>query len=131
MPAKVVDSSAVAALLFGEPSAPTVAERFRGGILIAPALLMYELANVCLKKIRAHPEGREAFLMSFEVWKDMGIDLVAVDFTGVLPLAEQLGLSGYDASYLWLAHRLDAELVTLDRQLERAAALLQQRTPPP
>jgi len=33
-------------------------------------------------------------------------------------------LTGYDASYLWLAQRLNAELVTLDRDLARAAALL-------
>ena len=32
------------------------------------------------------------------------------------------GLAGYDASYLWLALRLGAKLVTLDRQLARAFA---------
>jgi len=31
----------------------------------------------------------------------------------ILMLAEQFRLTGYDASYLWLAQRLNAELVTL------------------
>jgi predicted nucleic acid-binding protein len=39
-------------------------------------------------------------------------------------LAEHFGLTTYDASYLWLARELDAELVTLDRQLAHAAAML-------
>jgi predicted nucleic acid-binding protein len=39
-------------------------------------------------------------------------------------------LTGYDASYLWLAQRLDAELVTLDRPLGRAAAALGLGEPP-
>ena len=60
MAVKVVDASAVAALLFGEPEADAV--------------------------------------------------------------AAATGLTSYDASYLWVARRLGAELVTLDRQLEKAAA---------
>jgi len=35
-------------------------------------------------------------------------------------LAERMKLSLYDASYLWLAHALGAELVTLDDRLARA-----------
>ena len=35
-------------------------------------------------------------------------------------LAEQTKLTLYDASYLWLASALDAELVTLDDKLARA-----------
>jgi predicted nucleic acid-binding protein len=41
----------------------------------------------------------------------------------VLELAESTGLTAYDASYLWLARELSAELVTLDGQLAKAAAL--------
>ncbi len=39
-----------------------------------------------------------------------------------LDLATETGLTAYDASYLWLARQLGAELVTLDQQLARAAA---------
>ena len=40
----------------------------------------------------------------------------------LLGLAERIGLTAYDASYLWLARRTGAELVTLDRRLAAAAA---------
>jgi uncharacterized protein with PIN domain len=43
MAVKVVDASALAALLFGEPEA----ERLGNARLAAPALLGFELANVC------------------------------------------------------------------------------------
>ena len=50
----------------------------------------------------------------------MAIDILAVDHRNALVLAEQTGLTAYDASYLWLAEALDAELVTLDRALAAA-----------
>jgi predicted nucleic acid-binding protein len=37
-----------------------------------------------------------------------------------LELAAATGLTAYDASYLWLARRLGADLVTLDKQLAKA-----------
>ena len=60
------------------------------------------------------------------------IKTVGVDPADTLEVAEQFRLSGYDASYLWLARHLDAELVTLDRRLAEAAVALRQaaRKPP-
>ena len=37
-------------------------------------------------------------------------------------LADALGMSSYDAPYLWLSRKLAAELVTLDRRLQTAGA---------
>ena len=44
---------------------------------------------------------------------------LAVDHDAVLALAVTTGLTVYDASYLWLARTLDAELVTLDQKLAK------------
>jgi uncharacterized protein with PIN domain len=65
MAVKVVDASALAALLFGEPEAEAVAARLDGARLVAPSLLGFELANVCLIKTRRHPEQREALTAAF------------------------------------------------------------------
>lgn len=48
------------------------------------------------------------------------VETVTVDYYGVLALAEATGLTAYDASYLWIARGLGAELVTLDRKLAAA-----------
>ena len=122
MPARVVDASALGALLFGEPDGAAVAERLRGGRMIAPALLPFEVANVCLKKMRRHPDQRDALMAAFGMLDRMEVGLVEVDHGGALVLAERSGLTAYDASYLWLARRMSIDLVTLDRQLEAALA---------
>jgi predicted nucleic acid-binding protein len=121
MAAKVVDASAVGALLFGEPESASVAERLSEADLIAPALLPFEVANLCLKKIRRHPDQRDALMTAFGLLERMAIEVVEVEHGETLALAEGTGLTGHDASYLWLARRLGSELVTLDRQLASEA----------
>jgi predicted nucleic acid-binding protein len=122
MPVKVVDASALAALLFGEPEAEAVAEQLGDARLVAPALLDFELANVCLIKARRHPEQRPVLTAAFQLRGRLAVNAVAVDHDGALELAAATGLTAYDASYLWLARRLGAELVTLDKQLAKAEA---------
>jgi predicted nucleic acid-binding protein len=121
MPVKVVDASAIGALVFGEPAAEEVAARLSGATLAAPALLPFELANIAVKKLRLHPEQRAALLAAHAFSLRLSIETVAVDSTAVLRVAEETGLTAYDASYLWLARELHAELVTLDAALGLAA----------
>lgn len=122
MAVKVVDASALAALLFGEPEAEAVAERLGDARLVAPALLGFELANVCLIKSRRHPEQQPALVAAFRLRDRLRVEQVAVDHDATVELAAATGLTAYDASYLWLSRQLGAELVTLDRQLARVAA---------
>ncbi|HEY1926812.1 MAG TPA: type II toxin-antitoxin system VapC family toxin [Caulobacteraceae bacterium] len=117
-----MDASALAALLFGEPEAEAVAARLEDGRLTAPALLHFELANVCLTKIRRQPAAREALRAALSLMDRLNVETVAIDHTASLDLAEATGLTAYDASYLWLSRALDAELVTLDRRLAAASA---------
>ena len=120
MAVKVVDASALAARLFGEPEADAVAARLHGSELVAPALLGFELANVCLIKSRRHPTQKDALLAAFSLRGRLQVANAPVDHDGALALATATGLTAYDASYLWLARRLGAELVTLDRKLTEA-----------
>jgi predicted nucleic acid-binding protein len=120
---KVVDASAFAALLFGEPEAEPVAEQLDGARLAAPSLLAFELANVCLTKCRRHPDQRASLLAGFGLRGRLGVEECAVDHVAVLELALMTGLTAYDASYLWLARSLGAELVTLDKELARAVTI--------
>ena len=117
---RVVDASALGALLFGEPRAEEMAARLAGANLVAPALMPFEVANIALVKSRRDPKLRPALLAGFGLLGEMAIDIVAVDHQSTLVLAEETGLTAYDASYLWLAQTLDADLVTLDRALAAA-----------
>jgi predicted nucleic acid-binding protein len=118
--AKVVDASAIVALLFDERTRDEVLPRLRDVSLHAPSLLAFEVASACLKKIRAAPAEREALLQAFGLFDLLSIELQPIDLAQALVLAEQSALTIYDASYLWLAQALGGELVTLDRKLARA-----------
>ncbi len=117
MPTKVIDACAVAALLFGEPEAQLVAEKLGDSHLVTPTLFHYELANICWKKIRRHPEKRDALLEAHALVNQMEIEEVEISIAEALLLADRENLTVYDASYLWLSRRLGYELVTLDGDL--------------
>ena len=124
MAVKVVDASALAALLFDEAAADEIDNRLASATLAAPSLLCFEMANVCWTKRRQYPERSDALLQALLLLDGLPIATHEVDHPSVLIMAEQMSLTTYDASYLWLARQLQAELVTLDRQLARAATAL-------
>lgn len=119
---KVVDASALAALIFGEPAAEDIAARLGEGPLLAPTLLRYEVGSVCRKKIRRHPERRNRLLEALALLPELDLDEVQVPPEKTVALAEETGLTVYDAAYLWLSRWIGAELVTLDERLDSAAA---------
>jgi predicted nucleic acid-binding protein len=121
---KIADASAIVALLFNEPARDRVVARLHGSSLHAPSLIAFEVANACLKKMRALPSERAALLQAFSLFDRLSIELEPVDVAATIVLAERTKLSVHDASYLWLAHALNAELVTLDAKLARAAGEL-------
>jgi predicted nucleic acid-binding protein len=118
--AVVVDASALAALLFGEPSGPEVATRLEGGGLFAPILLRYELASLCLKKACEEPEKERQLRFTLDLLSALRIREVQIPTDGLVQLAQETRLTAYDAAYLWLARELQTQLVTLDVQLNRA-----------
>ncbi len=90
--------------------------------MFAPELLKFELASVAAKKVRRCPADAAKIMAALAavlgaacriVWQD-------IDATDVVLVAQATGTTTYDASYLWLAGSLGADLVTLDAQLAAA-----------
>ena len=115
----VVDASAIAAVVFGEPDGRTVAAHVDGERLIAPSLIDYELASVACKKLRRHPGLAPEIFAAVARLQSLPITRLPAPIGDVVALAAETGLTAYDAAYLWLALSQDAELVTLDDQLAR------------
>lgn len=122
MRALVVDASAMGALVFGEPDAEQISQTLDGATLAAPALLWYEMAAVAVKKIRKHPQLGASIQGALKLAFRLPLTIIDVDFGETVSLALKNDLTIYDASYLWLADHLGAELVTLDEKLGKAAA---------
>jgi len=121
MNAEVVDASALAALLFGEPEAERVAERLEGATLFAPSLIRYELASVCAKKRQVYPDQGDALLAALDLYPQLGVVEAEIPAAELARFAGDADVTAYDAAYLWVAMHADIPLLTLDRKLATAA----------
>lgn len=88
--------------------------------MVSPSLISLEVTNICLKKIRRHSDQQGMIRNAFRFFFRLDIEKIDVDCSSVLFLAEQTGLTAYDASYLWVAQKLGVDLLTLDKALENA-----------
>jgi predicted nucleic acid-binding protein len=122
----VVDASALAAFVFQEREGDVVRLRLEGAAVFAPELLRFELANTAWKKIRRQPDDAAKILTALSHALDDRFGLIwqDVDAGDVVLLATATGTTAYDASYLWLAASLGADLVTLDDRLAKAVEVL-------
>ena len=124
MRVRVVDASALGALVFGEPKAEEAAAALVGGPMVSPPLLWFEAASICLKKIRTHPLQAGEILKAFSLASRLAIEIIEVEHLRVIELARDSGLTTYDASYIWLALNIGGALVTLDENMQKVAARL-------
>jgi len=120
MPGKVVDASVIGAIIFEEPEATTALALLGDDDLHAPFLLAFELASIARTKIVRYPERRNSVLLALELGLKMNIRWADVPQVAVVQLALDVGLSTYDAAYLFLARSMDLPLVTFDRRLLEA-----------
>ena len=120
----VADASVLGAVTFREPDSEPWARRLEGASLFAPWILQFEMANIAWKKIRRQPHDGVAILTQLRSALDTtgGIQWMEVNLVDVVLVAQATGLTPYDASYLWLAGSLGADLVTLDQRLAAASA---------
>lgn len=116
------------ALVLDEPHTATVADRMdywvaEGAELHAPLLAQYEVASALTRKrVRdelPREEADEALAIIDAL--DVTFDLVPDNARAIEIAVELERHSAYDAAYLALAERLDAEVWTLDGPLFRNA----------
>ena len=122
MPARVVDASVLAAVVFDEEEADEALALIAGHDLYAPPLLGYELASVARKKARRFPDQRERIVLALNLGLRLHFTWIEVDHAEVFKEALDTGLSTYDAAYLHVARAMAIPLVTFDRQLAEAYA---------
>ena len=88
--------------------------------LIAPTLLVYEVANAVLQAVRRERvtgEDAEAILVAVE---GLSIETEPVSWQQMFPLARRFDRSAYDAAYLALAEARGESLITGDLRLYNA-----------
>jgi predicted nucleic acid-binding protein len=119
----VLDASALAGWLMpDEAGTDLLSLAGRHDVFMAPVLLWAEIRNILIVGERRGRISREQVDQSIETIGELGIMLdTSPSCAVVLGLCRRHRLTAYDALYLELALRENAELTTLDAALARAA----------
>lgn len=127
--AVVVDASVSTAWLFKEQATPTseaVARALRDGVMVVPALWLWETANIVARAVRLGRVSREGAAAHFRHLGGLRVRIVpataSAAFGPTTELAMKHGLTAYDAAYLEIAVRERLPLATLDAELSKSAA---------
>lgn len=92
--------------------------------LHVPDLFYIECANILWKYVQYHGYPREDALQDVIDLSDLSLRAVPTQdlVEAALPIALDLGITAYDASYVALSQKLDLPLVTADEPLARHLA---------
>jgi len=118
----VVDASIAVKWFVDEPDSQPARELLKahatgGAALVAPDLLVYEVANVLLHNPTFSPiEVRHCVEQLYETELELVVPSPEI-VTTTVTLAAAKGLSFYDALYVQLAHHLGLPLYTADQKL--------------
>lgn len=117
----VIDPSAVLAVLLHEPERASLIESTRQAVLIAPALLPWEIGNALIAGLRRKRLRLDDVKAAWRSFEEIPMRLVDVDMGRALDVAAEHGLYAYDAYVLEAALSRRLPLLTLDSALARAA----------
>lgn len=118
----VVDATVLADFLAGDEKLKRAAEALmlEDSSWVSVGLWRYELGNVFWKKLRYGGGDGRALRRSLMEAESFLLETVdEVDCGKVWEIATALGLTFYDASYVWLARSRGLELRTRDKQILR------------
>src|SRR5262245_5485628 len=118
----VIDTSALLAVLLGEPERLALIAVTDGFELVAPASLPWEVGNALIAAFRKKRLSIADIGLAWESYQAVSIRLAEVDIAAALRTAAGMGIYAYDAYVLEVARSEKLPLLTLDQRLVRAAA---------
>ncbi len=117
----VIDTSALLAVIVGEPERDRIIANTSGHTLIGPGAIPWEVGNAFSAMMKQHRLSLDDTQEGLRVFHSVPIRYVKVDMANTLSLARRESMYAYDAYFLDCASRHVAPLLTLDRRLMRAA----------
>lgn len=120
----VVDTSALLAVLLGEPERPVLIALTKGAVLLAPGSVPWEVGNALIAGFRRRRLSARQVRDAWAYFERIPLRLLPVVVARALELAEQLGLYAYDAYILEVVRARRVPLLTTDNRLRAAAAEL-------
>jgi len=120
----VVDTSALIAVILGEPERDRIIELTVGCTLIGPGAIPWEVGNAFSAMLKRNRLTLEACQKALESFALIPIRVFSTPLSRVLELVDRTGMYAYDVYFLECSLRHNAPLLTLDRSLQRAGKVL-------
>ena len=117
----VIDTSALIAVIVGEPERDAIVSVTSGQTLIGPGSIPWEVGNAFTAMMKQRRIKVADARRGLEIFDSIPLRYVHIDMANVVSIAARLSIYAYDAYYLDCAERCRAPLLTLDRPLRRAA----------
>lgn len=123
----VVDTSVIIAVIANEPEKETLVELTMGADLIAPHSVHWEVGNAFSAMLRCERITVEQAIQAIKLYRQIPMRLVEVELEEALKIADTLGIYAYDAYLIRSALKYKSPLLSLDRNLVRAAKEMKAR----
>ena len=117
----VIDTSALIAVIVGEPERIRIVEFTSGNTLIVPGSIPWEIGNAFSAMFKQDRLTLDEAQKGLTILESIPLRYVEPDFSNVLKLSKNTDMYAYDAYFLDCAIRHKAPLLTLDRKLKVAA----------
>ena len=117
----VIDTSALIAVIVGEPERNKIVELTTGNTLIGPGSIPWEIGNAFSAMFKQKRLTLEEARDGFVIFSSIPLRYVQPDFVNALKVSKQVNMYAYDAYFLDCAIRHKAPILTLDRKLRTSA----------
>lgn len=117
----VIDTSALLAVIVGEPERDRIVELTSGHTLVGPGAIPWEVGNAFSAMLKQRRLTLTEAQEGLRIFQTIPLRFVKVDMTNALSLAYETKLYACDAYFLDCAVRHASPLLTLDHGLKKAA----------
>jgi len=124
----VIDTSALVAVIVGEPERNNIIEITKGNTLIGPGSIPWEICNAFSAMFKQNRLALGEAQKGLLIFNSIHLRYIEPDFVKVLKLSKQINIYAYDAYILECAIRHKAPVLTLDKNLMASAQSLKIET---
>ena len=117
----VIDTSALIAVIVGEPERNRIVEFTTGNTLIGPGSIPWEIGNAFSAMFKQNRLTLDEARKGLVIFDSIPLRYIKPDFVNALKISKQAKMYAYDAYFLDCAIRHKAPLLTLDQRLMATA----------
>ncbi len=117
----VIDTSALVAVIAGEPERERIINLTRGNDLIGPGSIPWEVGNAFSAMFKRDRMSLEEAKKGLDIYKKIPIRYIESNFYQVVAISKQSNIYAYDAYFIDCSIRQKAPLLTLDGKLKTIA----------